>query len=67
MGIAVAVGPGSLTLGYRIDAVLGALDTDQKVPDFAVSLGFPKIGNARDDFVEHGPFARFVLPLAASN
>jgi hypothetical protein len=63
-GIALAVGSGSLTLGYRIDAVLGALDTDQRVSALMRSTGFPAIGDTHDDFVEHGPFARFALPLA---
>lgn len=64
VGISAAIGPGSLTLGYRIDAVLGALDTDQRVSSFATSMiGFPKVGDTHNDLIEHGPFARFALPL----
>lgn len=66
-GIAFAIGPGSLTLGYRIDAVLEALDTDQRVSELFASVGFPQIGDTHDDFVEHGPFARFTLPLVAAS
>lgn len=65
-GLAFALGPGVLTVGYRVDAMLGALDTDQRVPDAFVDAGFPRIGDRHDDLVQHGPFARFALPLAAS-
>jgi hypothetical protein len=61
-----AVGPGALVLGYKVDALLGALDTDQRVSALVASIGFPAIGDKHDDFVEHGPFARFTLPLAGS-
>lgn len=64
-GVAIAIGPGSLTLGYRVDAMFGALDTDQRVSPLFGSLGFPEIGDKHSDFVEHGPFARLTLPLAA--
>lgn len=64
-GIAVALGPGSLTLGYRIDALIGALDTDQRVSElFQTFVGLQPIGDTHADFVAHGPFARFTLPLA---
>ena len=63
-GLAVAVGAGSLTIGYRVDAILGALDTDQRVSAFFQDSGFPALGDRRDDFVAHGPFARFTLSLA---
>ncbi|WP_439542694.1 Lpg1974 family pore-forming outer membrane protein [Hyphomicrobium sp.] len=63
-GIAFAIGVGSLTFGYRVDAMLGALDTDQRVSELAILLGFPAIGDRHDDFIEHGPFARFSLPLS---
>ncbi len=66
-GLAIGVGIGTLTLGYRIDAVLGALDTDQRVSALVASTGYPKIGDRHDDFVEHGPFARFSLPISAGN
>lgn len=65
-GFAFAVGAGTLTLGYRVDAILGALDTDQRVSSLMRDFGFPKIGDRRDDFIQHGPFARFALPLAAA-
>lgn len=64
-GIAIGLGPGSLTLGYRIDAMFGALDTDQRVSPIFRSAGLPKIGDDHANFVEHGPFARFTLPLSA--
>jgi hypothetical protein len=64
-GVAVAVGPGSLTFGYRIDALVGALDTDQRVSPLFQSAGLAPIGDKHTDFVAHGPFARFTLPLAA--
>ena len=64
-GLAFAVGAGSLTLGYRVDAVLGALDTDQRVSPRFLVAGMPAIGDQRDDFVAHGPFARFSLPLGS--
>jgi hypothetical protein len=63
-GFAFAVGAGTLTLGYRVDAILGALDTDQRVTDLMIGFGFPAIGDRHTDFIEHGPFARFSLPLA---
>lgn len=66
-GLAFAIGPGALTIGYRVDAILDALDTDQRVPDFFVAVGFPRIGNSHDDFVQHGPFARFSMPLSSIN
>lgn len=65
-GLAFAIGTGHLTVGYRIDAVLGALDTDQRVSPLASSIGFPQIGDRRDDLIEHGPFARLTLPLAGA-
>jgi hypothetical protein len=65
VGLAFALGTGSLTVGYRVNAVLGALDTDQRVSPLFRELGFPSIGDGHDDFVEHGPFARFSLPLAS--
>jgi hypothetical protein len=65
-GVAFGLGIGTITLGYRIDAVLGALDTDQRVSDIFKSVGFPAIGDRRDGFVEHGPFARVTLPLGAA-
>jgi hypothetical protein len=64
-GIAIGLGPGSLTLGYRVDAIFGALDTDQRVSPLFRSVGYPKIGDDHANFVEHGPFARFTLPLSA--
>ncbi|HEX2843264.1 Lpg1974 family pore-forming outer membrane protein [Hyphomicrobium sp.] len=66
-GLAIGVGFGTLTLGYRIDAVIGALDTDQRVSALVASTGYPQIGDRHDDFVEHGPFARFTLPIASGN
>jgi len=62
-GVAVAIGIGTLTLGYRVDAVLDALDTDQRVSELWLGVGIPAIGDTETDFVEHGPFARFTLPL----
>ncbi|MCC7253133.1 Lpg1974 family pore-forming outer membrane protein [Hyphomicrobium sp.] len=65
-GLAFAIGAGTLTVGYRIDVVLGALDTDQRVSSLATMfMDVPPIGDKHDDFVEHGPFARFALPLGA--
>lgn len=64
-GVAIGLGPGSLTLGYRVDAMFGALDTDQRVSPLFRSVGYPKIGDDNANFVEHGPFARFTLPLSA--
>jgi hypothetical protein len=29
-----------------------------------IGFGFPAIGDRHTDFIEHGPFARFSLPLA---
>lgn len=63
-GLAFAIGPAHLTIGYRANAMFGALDTDQRVSPLVASFGFPPIGDARADFIEHGPFARFTLPLA---
>jgi hypothetical protein len=65
-GLAFAIGTGTLTLGYRIDAWLGALDTDQRVSKDMIALGVPPIGDRHDDFVAHGPFARFAMPLAGA-
>ncbi|WP_295559330.1 Lpg1974 family pore-forming outer membrane protein [uncultured Hyphomicrobium sp.] len=66
-GLSFAIGFGNLTIGYRIDAVLGALDTDQRVsPLIAGFFDFPQIGDDHDNFVEHGPFARLTLPLTAA-
>jgi hypothetical protein len=61
-GLAVALGAGTLMIGYRIDAVLNALDTDQRV---SAGMGLPEIGDKHGDLVEHGPFARFALPLGS--
>ena len=44
--------------------MFGALDTDQRVSPLVASVGFPQIGDGHADFIEHGPFARFTLPLA---
>jgi hypothetical protein len=63
-GLAFAIGPAHLTIGYRANAVFGALDTDQRVSPLVASIGFPQIGDGHTDFIEHGPFARFTLPLA---
>ncbi len=63
-GFAFAIGPGRLTVGYRANAMFGALDTDQRVSPLVASIGFPQIGDGHADFIEHGPFARFTLPLA---
>ena len=63
-GLAFPVGAGTLTVGYRIDAWLQALDSDQRVSEDFLFLGIPPIGDRHDDFVEHGPFARFAMPLA---
>jgi hypothetical protein len=63
-GFAFAIGPAHLTIGYRANAMFGALDTDQRVSPLVASLGFPQIGDAHADFIAHGPFARFTLPLA---
>jgi len=65
-GLALGVGPGTLTLGYRVDAMLSALDTDQRVSGLLRDVGFPTIGNRHDDFVEHGPFARLTVPFAGN-
>jgi hypothetical protein len=64
-GLAFAIGPAHLTIGYRANAMFGALDTDQRVSPLVAGLGFPQIGDAHADFIEHGPFARFTLPLAS--
>jgi hypothetical protein len=64
-GLAFGIGPGHLTIGYRANAMFGALDTDQRVSPLMASLGVPQIGDTRADFIEHGPFARFTLPLAS--
>lgn len=63
-GLAFAIGPAHLTIGYRANAIFGALDTDQRVSPLLASIGFPQIGDSHADFIEHGPFARFTLPLA---
>lgn len=63
-GLAFAIGPAHLTIGYRANAIFGVLDTDQRVSPLVASLGFPQIGDSHADFIEHGPFARFTLPLA---
>jgi hypothetical protein len=63
-GLAFAIGPGNLTVGYRANAIYGALDTDQRVSPLIMSLGFPQIGDSHADFIQHGPFARFTLPLS---
>jgi hypothetical protein len=63
-GLAFAIGPARLTVGYRANAMFGALDTDQRVSPLVASVGFPQIGDGHADFIEHGPFARFTLPLA---
>lgn len=63
-GLALAIGPGSLTVGYRVDALLGAMDTDQRVSELFLAGGFPSLGDKRDDYIARGPFARFSLPLA---
>lgn len=66
-GISFAILSGQLTLGYRVDAIFDALDTDQRLFPTFVTLGlFPQFGNRKDDFVEHGPFARFSLPLSGA-
>jgi len=64
-GLAFAMETGTLTVGYRIDAWLGALDSDQRVSADFRTLGFPSIGDGHDDLVEHGPFVRFAAPLGA--
>lgn len=66
-GVAVAFGVATLTVGYRVDALLDALDTSQRVTKDFSDLGFPEIGDAHSDFVEHGPFARLKVPLTAGN
>lgn len=66
-GLALALGGGTLTLGYRVDALLGALDTDQRVSEIFTGAGFPAIGDDRDNVITHGPFARFAMPLSAEN
>ncbi|MGE0022570.1 MAG: Lpg1974 family pore-forming outer membrane protein [Hyphomicrobium sp.] len=63
-GLAFGIGAGTLTVGYRVDAWLGALDSDQRVSADLRDLGMPAIGDKRDDLVEHGPFVRFAAPLA---
>ncbi len=63
-GLAFDIGPAHLTIGYRVNAIFGALDTDQRVSPLLASFGFPQIGDDHADFIEHGPFARFTLPLA---
>ncbi len=63
-GLAFALGAGTLTVGYRVDALLGALDTDQRVSEIFTGSGFPAIGDERDNFITHGPFARFAMPLS---
>lgn len=65
-GVAFAVARGTLTVGYRVDAWLQALDSDQRVSEDFLQLGVPPIGDRHDDFVEHGPFVRFAMPLAAA-
>jgi hypothetical protein len=62
-GLAFALGAGTFTLGYRIDAWLQALDSDQRVSEDMLAV-VPPIGDRHDDFVEHGPFVRFAMPLA---
>ncbi len=63
-GLAFAIGPAHLTIGYRANAIFGALDTDQRVSPLMSSIGFPQVGDSHADVIEHGPFARFTLPLA---
>lgn len=64
-GVSIPVWTGTLTFGYRVDAIRDALDTDQRVSVLFTSLGFPGIGNKNDDFIEHGPFARLSVPFGA--
>lgn len=66
-GLAFGVGAGLFTLGYRVDALLGALDTDQRVSEIFTSSGYPRIGDERDNLITHGPFARFAMPLSTGN
>ncbi len=66
-GLAFALDRGTLTVGYRVDALIGALDTDQRVSEPFRALGLPAIGDTRDDLVAHGPFVRFALPLAEAD
>lgn len=66
-GLAFGIARGTLTVGYRIDAWLQALDSDQRVSGDFLMLGISPIGDRHDDFVEHGPFVRFAMPLAAAS
>jgi len=65
-GVAFALASGTLTVGYRVDAWLQALDSDQRVSEDFLLAGIPAIGDRHDDFVEHGPFVRFAMPLSAT-
>ncbi|WP_334147488.1 Lpg1974 family pore-forming outer membrane protein [Hyphomicrobium sp.] len=65
-GLAFALDAGTLTVGYRADALIGALDTDQRVSEPFRALGLPAIGDTRDDIIAHGPFVRFAMPLAGT-
>ncbi len=59
-GLAFQVGPGSVTLGYRFDALYGALDMDARVAAYYAPYRF---GDSTDEFVTHGPFLRGTVPL----
>lgn len=65
-GLAFPIGSGALTVGYRVNAMFGALDTDQRASPFLTEFGFPDVGDSRDDLIQHGPFARFKLPLGGA-
>ncbi len=60
-GLVFTFGAASMTLGYRVDAMFDALDSDQRVAPEFIDYGFPAIGDRHDDVVTHGPFARFTL------
>ncbi len=60
-GLVFTYGAASMTLGYRVDAIFDALDSDQRVAAEFLDYGFPAIGERHDDVVTHGPFARITL------
>ena len=59
-GLSFSLGSASLTVGYRIDTMFNALDTDQR-------FGLFQIGSRDDDVVQHGVFGRLTMPLGGGN
>lgn len=66
-GVSISLGAGALTFGYRVDALRGVFDPNQRVPAGSVALGYPQIGEPNDDFLAHGPFARLTVPFGTED